>query len=67
MAKKYNGGNGHSSSDNANLSQNVIVKNYPANSYSGEDKDLGDSCEGIDSQIKADVNGAQKHRAKRKY
>ena len=66
MAEKKSGF-GNTKNDKANLPQEVIIKNYPELSYGGDEPDLGDSQQGIDEQIRGDVNGLRKHRSKRKY
>jgi hypothetical protein len=50
----------------ANMPQNVIMKNYPKDgSYMPEN--LNDGLSGIDSQISSDKSGAKKNLSKTKY
>lgn len=64
---KSNGGFGNTKNDRANLPQEVVIKNYPETVYGGLDEELGDSQPLIDEQVKSDVAGLRKHKAKRKF
>lgn len=50
----------------ANMPQQVIQKEWPRTSYYNH-SELNDKVSGIDSQMNADVAGANRHRSKSKY
>lgn len=65
MAKKYYGNKGgmisSDQSAQANLPQNVVMKNYPEIGY-GMDEKLDDTIYGVDQQINSDMKGGKRKR-----